>query len=103
MKAFASEEEKAKYVNAQLDCVTALLDQLAAETGDVYLVLKFSAISSILNLGWNVHKAIHDTEDALVQRMDRAGYVRDDKKGCWVHKEPPAPARQEEYHGDAAD
>lgn len=99
MKEFTSEEEKAAYVNSQLDRVTTMLDQLADDTGDVYLVLKFSSIGSLLKLGMAVHKAIHDTEEVITRRMDKAGYVRDEEKGCWVCKDPPTQEPKDRAHG----
>lgn len=103
MKAFKDADERRDYINGELDKVTALLDQLAEDTGEIFVALDADNFNDILRYGACVAQGIRDTAEVVQTRCARAGYVHDEQKGCWVRKEPPTSVRQEEHDGNAAD
>lgn len=99
MKEFKDRTARRGYINGELDKVTALLDQLAADTGEIFVTLDSDHLSDICNLGMFVEKGIRDTRAVIENRFIKAGYVRDGEKGRWVRKDghgKPDQAKQEE-------
>lgn len=88
MKEFKNRTERRDYINGELDKVTALLDQLATDTGEVFVTLDIDHINDICRLGMFVEQGIRDTRTVVENRFIKAGYVHDKEKGCWVLDDP---------------